>query len=56
MNYKKHILSTAVTACLLLPQISFATNGAFSHGFGTKNKSMAGAGVASPQSAFASAL
>lgn len=33
-----------------------ATNGYFSHGFGTKNKGMAGAGVALPQDSLAAAV
>ncbi len=47
----------AVTAALLvtIPGISMATNGYFSHGYGTKSKGLAGGGVALPQDATAAA-
>jgi long-chain fatty acid transport protein len=41
----------AVVAGLLLAGNAFATNGYFTHGTGTKNKSMAGAGIALPEDA-----
>ena len=52
---KQHILSVAVTACLLVPSVGLATNGYFSHGYGTKNKGLGGSGVAMPQDALAAA-
>ena len=41
----------AVVVGLLLAGNAFATNGYFTHGNGTKNKSMAGAGIALPEDA-----
>lgn len=41
----------AAVAGLLLAGNAFATNGYFTHGNGTKNKSMAGAGIALPEDA-----
>jgi len=38
-------------ASLLVSQAGFATNGYFPHGVGTKNKAMAGAGMAKPEDA-----
>jgi long-chain fatty acid transport protein len=38
-----------------MPSIAFATNGYFSHGFGTKSKGLAGAAVALPQDAMVAA-
>jgi long-chain fatty acid transport protein len=37
--------------CLMLANSAFATNGYFSHGMGTKNKAMAGSGIALPEEA-----
>lgn len=47
----------ALLAALLLaaPGLTFATNGYFTHGFGTRSKGMAGAAAALPQDALASA-
>ncbi|HEY3412488.1 MAG TPA: outer membrane protein transport protein [Armatimonadota bacterium] len=41
----------ALAACLACAGPGLATNGYFTHGFGTKSKGMAGAGVALPQDA-----
>ncbi|MBT5231559.1 MAG: hypothetical protein HOM11_14945 [Methylococcales bacterium] len=41
----KNILMAAIAASLF-SSTAFATNGMFAHGYGTKNKSLAGAGVA----------
>lgn len=41
--------SVAFALCLLVSSAAFATNGYFTHGIGTKNKGMAGAGLASPE-------
>ena len=56
MSRSKNKLALAVTIAmgLAIPN-AFATNGYFAHGYGTKNKGMAGAGVALPQDALASA-
>jgi long-chain fatty acid transport protein len=45
----KKILAVAVTAALCAPMAAMATNGYFAHGYGTKNKGLAGGGVALPQ-------
>jgi len=42
---------TCLFAGILASQAGFATNGYFPHGMGTKNKAMAGAGMARPQDA-----
>ncbi len=52
---KQHVLSIAMAACLVIPSVSLATNGYFSHGYGTKSKGMGGTGVAMPQDALAAA-
>ncbi len=49
MIQKKHLC--AAVALALVSGSTFATNGYFAHGYGTKNKGMAGAGVALPQDA-----
>jgi long-chain fatty acid transport protein len=46
---------TIATASALLPTAAFATNGYFSHGYGTINKGMAGAGTALSQDSIAAA-
>jgi hypothetical protein len=43
------------TIGMLLSHTAHATNGYFAHGYGTKTKGMAGAGVALPQDAMAAA-
>ena len=45
----------AILVLLFLPIIANATNGYFAHGIGIKNRALAGAGVAFPQDAMASA-
>ena len=52
---RRHLTATAVALCLAVPATSFATNGYFSHGYSTKSKGMAGATVALPEDALASA-
>ncbi|UHD15585.1 OmpP1/FadL family transporter [Thiocapsa bogorovii] len=42
-------LKVAAIACASLPTLAFATNGYFSHGWGTKSKAMAGVATALPQ-------
>ena len=44
----KKILAVSVAVACLEPAVLYATNGYSQHGFGTKSKSMAGAGVAMP--------
>lgn len=43
------LTATAVAVGLSLAGNAFATNGYFTHGIGTKNKAMAGAGIALPE-------
>ena len=45
-------LCAAAVAFALASGSAFATNGYFAHGYGTKNKALAGAGAALPQDAF----
>ncbi len=52
MEIKKVII---LLVFLLIPALSQATNGYFSHGSGLKNRALAGAGVAFPQDAMAGA-
>lgn len=42
-------LTAAVIACASMPTLALATNGYFSHGWGTKSKAMAGVATALPQ-------
>lgn len=51
----KRLIACAVTAALTIPMTAMATNGYFSHGYGTKNKGLAGGGVALSQDAMAAA-
>ena len=49
MLTKNSSISVAVAACaLMLSTSAIATNGYLTHGLGTKNKGMAGAGTAAP--------
>ena len=52
-TFKRSLVALAVAAAV--PMTAHATNGYFSHGYGTKSKGMAGAGVALPQDAMAAA-
>ena len=52
MDYKKIFLAVVF---FLTPVLANATNGYFAHGIGIKNRALAGAGVAFPQDAMASA-
>lgn len=51
----KRLIACAVTAALTIPMTAMATNGYFAHGYGTKNKGLAGGGVALSQDAMAAA-
>ena len=51
----KLVLAVASAVWLGIPTSGFATNGYFAHGYGTKNKTMGGAGVALPQDSLAAA-
>ena len=52
MNRKFHWFTTmAVVTSLCAAGSAYATNGYFTHGVGTKNKSMAGSGIALPEDA-----
>ncbi len=56
MLTKRNALSIAVASCtLVLSGTAFATNGYFTHGLGTKNKALAGAGTASATEAMSMA-
>ena len=54
-NSVRRLVSTAVLAALAVPTTSFATNGYFGHGYSAYSNGLAGAGVALPQDAMASA-
>lgn len=54
-NSVRRLASTAILTALVIPATSFATNGYFADGYGTKNKGMVGAGVALPQDAMSAA-
>jgi long-chain fatty acid transport protein len=51
----KRILSSAIALAAALPASAWATNGYFSHGWGTKSKAMAGVATALPQDTLVSA-
>lgn len=51
----KHSMLALAVAVVVAPTAANATNGYFAHGYGTKDKGMAGAGVALPQDAMAAA-
>lgn len=53
--FTRTLLATACATALSIPFAAQATNGYFAHGYGTKAKGMAGAGVALPQDALAAA-
>ncbi len=57
MTINKKILahSAAITSLLLTTATAYATNGYFAHGYGARNKAMAGAGTALVQDAIAAA-
>lgn len=54
-RFSKQLLAGIVTAGLAMPMTAFATNGYFAHGYGTKNKGLAGGGAALPQDAMIAA-
>lgn len=63
MNSVRHVSEYLLSVLTLISLISIfisapalATNGYFTHGLGTKNKAMAGAGTASPDEALAAAV
>ena len=53
MRLKQAMATAALSS--LLPSVAFATNGYFSHGYGTINAGMAGAGAALSQDSIAAA-
>ncbi len=55
MKFSKQLIACAVAAGLAAPMSAFATNGYFGHGYGTKNKALAGGGSALPQDAMIAA-
>lgn len=48
-------MAIAVASVLSLPILAQATNGMFAHGYGTKNRALAGSGIALPQDAMINA-
>lgn len=54
-NFKKLAVVVAVGTAMALPGAAMATNGYFAHGYGTKNKGVAGAGAAAGLDAMAAA-
>jgi len=52
---KKYSHALVAAVVVALPGLSMATNGYFSHGYGTKSKALAGGGIALPQDAMAAA-
>lgn len=54
-NSVRRLASLAVLGALAAPATSYATNGYFSHAYSTKSSGLAGAGVALPEDAMASA-
>lgn len=53
-NLKKSLLVAAIGS-LFVASAAHATNGYFAHGYGTKNKALAGGGAALPQDAMIAA-
>jgi len=51
----RRLAGTALVAALAVPATSYATNGYFSHAYSTHSSGLAGAGVALPEDAMASA-
>jgi long-chain fatty acid transport protein len=56
LRAKYYLPGIAITALISLPDVSEATNGYFSHGYGVRSKAMAGAATALPQDAIAVAV
>ncbi len=54
-QFQRALLAAFIASSLGLPNLALATNGTFSHGYGTQSKGMAGAGVALSQDALSSA-
>jgi long-chain fatty acid transport protein len=54
-KFKKNLVTSVLVTGLTLPMTAMATNGYFAHGYGTKNKGLAGGGVALPQDAMIAA-
>ena len=54
-KFSKGLVACAVTAALTIPMTAMATNGYFGHGYGTKNKGLAGGGAALAQDAMIAA-
>ena len=52
----KLVAISVATTCMLIPQVSTATNGAWLIGFGAKSRSMGGTGVADNRGAMAAAF
>lgn len=54
-TFSRGLVACAVTAALTIPMTAMATNGYFGHGYGAKNKGLAGGGVALAQDAMIAA-
>lgn len=55
MSQSRHLVLAAAVAAMLGASAAEATNGYFSHAYSTKEKALAGAGIALPQDALAAA-
>ena len=55
MKLELRFLASVLALGMLVPLTAFATNGYFAHGYGTKNKGLAGGGIALPQDTMAAA-
>lgn len=56
MQKTNTLLSAAIALALITPGVSYATNGMFLMGFGTKSRGMGGVAVAMPQDSIAGAV
>ncbi len=56
MHKSNTLLSAAIALALVVPGVSFATNGMFLMGYGTKSRGMGGVAVAMPQDSIAGAV
>ena len=56
MAYTKRLLACALAASVAAPSLSFATNGMFLIGYGTKSRGMGGVAIATPQDGISGAV
>ncbi|HED13500.1 MAG TPA: hypothetical protein ENI62_07595, partial [Gammaproteobacteria bacterium] len=52
----KSLLAGVLTLAISLPAVTYATNGMFLIGYGTKSRAMGGVAIATPQDAIAGAV